>query len=86
MLEELGLLSRASQALHAGDAAKARRALEEHERRFRAGALKQERQGLSVLIDCGAESSSQARDAATRFLAASPHSPLAEAIRRRCEL
>jgi hypothetical protein len=84
MLAELGLLQRASQAIRAGDAAQAKRALDEHARRFASSALAQEREGLSLLVRCNSAVSSQTRTDAERFVAQAPNAPLADSIRKQC--
>jgi hypothetical protein len=84
LLEELSLLRSASQALRAGRASQAQRALQEHERRFPNTVLGHERRGLSVLANCSDGASPQERSVAERFVAATPNSPLAESIRKRC--
>ncbi len=83
MMEELRLIRAASQALRAGDGAQARGLLSEHRRRFPLGTLTQERRGLELLLQCDGGGAS-ARAQAEKFLAASPQSPLAESIRKRC--
>jgi hypothetical protein len=84
MLEELSLLRKASQALRAGHVDEARRALGEHERRFPNTALGHERRGLTLLVGCSGGASAAERAQAEQFVAATPRSPLAESIKKRC--
>lgn len=83
-LAELSLLRTASVAFRAGDTNSARRALTEHQRRYRHSALAPERQGLSLLVNCTDGVSAGDKAAAQRFITAAPTSPLADAIKKQC--
>lgn len=84
MLEEFSLLRQASQALRAGKTDEARRTLREHKRRFPASSLAPERNGLELLTSCSSGTNGSSRARAEHFLASSPSSPMAEAIRKQC--
>lgn len=81
---ETELLREAHAASRRGDARAALALLDEHARRFPRGMLTSERSGLRVLALCDAGEVAQARTEASRFLASSPPSGLAERVRRSC--
>ena len=81
---EAELLARAQQALREGDAATALRLLEEHERRFPAGELGDERRGARVRALCGLGRGAQARAEAQRLLRERPDSPVAAGVADVC--
>ena len=82
---ELALLSQASDALINGDTSKAQHALAEHRRRFRNPQLREEREGLSVLVGC-VERPHSAQSKAVAFVQKHPASVLATRIKRGCRL
>ncbi len=84
LMEELRLIRVASQAIRAGDTAKARHALDEHRRRFPKSALSHERRGLDLLAQCSGGQGAALRARAQKFVATNPESPLAQSIRARC--
>jgi hypothetical protein len=80
--EEMTLLSRAQVALRQGHAERALAVLREHETRFPAGALREERLGLQAMAACaqGEDGARVVRD----FTALAPHSPLLSRVREAC--
>jgi RNA polymerase sigma-70 factor (ECF subfamily) len=82
--EETRLLRRADESLRSGDAARALVLLDEHARTFPHGVLTEERSAERVLTLCKLGRKAQARAEATRFLRATPDSPLADSIRKSC--
>jgi len=78
---EVALLSRATSALHAGDAAAALKALEEHQRKFPNGALREERRAAKALALCALGRFSEGRSELARL---APHSPEAQRAREQC--
>jgi RNA polymerase sigma-70 factor (ECF subfamily) len=81
---EAELIARAQGSLRAGDAAAALRLLEEHERRFPAGELGDERRGARVRALCELGRGAQARAEARRLLSERPHSPVAAGVADVC--
>ena len=73
---ELATLQRARTALSAGDFSTALAALSEHQRRFPAGRLVEEREALRVKALLGLGQSDEARRTAERFRARFPRSVL----------
>jgi RNA polymerase sigma-70 factor (ECF subfamily) len=71
-------------ALHAGDAAEALAAFDQHARLYPTGFLAEERSGERVLALCDLGRKADASDAARAFLAAYPRSPLAARVRASC--
>jgi TolA-binding protein len=84
LLEELALIRGASQALRAGEPARARALLAEHRERFPKSVLATERRGLSLLTTCSEGTSASTRAAAKQFLKAAPNSPLAVHVKKEC--
>jgi outer membrane protein assembly factor BamD (BamD/ComL family) len=82
--EELKLLSGARAALKRGEATGTIERLEEHERRFPAGALGMEARALWVDALCEAGRREAAQEAADAFLKRWPDSPLAVRVRGAC--
>ena len=80
---EMDLLSQASAALNAGDAAAARALLTTHRARYRDGQLRQERQALEVLARCVANEPG-AGVAARAYLRRVPDGILAARIESAC--
>lgn len=78
---ELRLIGAARGALRAGDAGAALRVLDEHARRFPAGAMVEEVALLRMRALVAAGDSAPARALGESFLARCPHSPLAGAVR-----
>jgi RNA polymerase sigma-70 factor, ECF subfamily len=81
---EAELLGRAQRSLRAGDAAAALRLLDEHERRFPAGELGDERRGARVRALCELGRGAQARAEAQRLQSERPHSPVAAGVADVC--
>jgi hypothetical protein len=77
---ELALLQRARAAVAKGDDAKALDAIVEHQRRFSAGRLREEREALRVKALAGLGRKDEARRAAERFKAEFPRSVLSPGI------
>jgi hypothetical protein len=82
--DELVLIDRAAKLVRDGDHTEALELLGEHSRKFPASQLKVERQGLSVLAQCGAGKLEQAKSARDAFLRDSGNAPLAARVRRAC--
>jgi len=82
--DEIALISRAHAALTSGDPSGALALLDEHARRFPAGALGEEREATRVLALCALGRTGDARAAATRFFAAFPGGPQAGRVRASC--
>jgi hypothetical protein len=78
---QLRLIGAARGALRAGDSGGALRALDEHARRFPAGALAEEVALLRMRALLAAGEGAGARAVGESFLARRPHSPLAGAVR-----
>ena len=81
---EVRLLEEADADLRRGDAAGALARLGEHASKFPGGALRQEREGMSVVALCQAGRQAEGRAAADRFLSRSSKSALASRIRAAC--
>lgn len=80
---ELALLSRATSALHAADPAAALKALEEHQRKFPNGVLREERRSAMALALCSLGRFDEGRNELARL---APHSPEAARAREVCKL
>jgi hypothetical protein len=83
-LEEIALVSRAEQAIRAGDHAAARELLNKHAQSFAHGHLAPERQGLRALLTCLSNPTDAGQKEAQAFIAAYPNSPLASRLRKQC--
>lgn len=83
--EELALLQSAHRALETDHYERARAALSEHGRRFPDGELADLRAVTNVMLQCRAEKTLQAQEAARAFLRANPRSPYAQRVRAICE-
>ncbi len=81
---ELGLLTQASAATQAGDAARAAELLRAYDRAYPAGQLRQERAAAGLLAHCAAGRVESARAEARRFLERWPRSPLVARVRASC--
>jgi hypothetical protein len=81
---EVHLLEDADAALRRGDGAGALVKLNEHASKFPGGALRQEREGMTVVALCQAGRQAEGRAAAERFLSRSSKSALASRIRAAC--
>jgi hypothetical protein len=86
LTDETRLLEAAQRELASGRARSALSLLEEHERRFPAGALGEERTAARVLSLCALGRGEEARRTATTFLETSPRSPLIPRLRGSCAL
>ncbi len=82
--EEAGLLQRAERALAGNQPNAALSALAEHERRFPAGVLHEERQAARVLALCELGRTAEARALARAFVVKSPDSVLVPRLERSC--
>lgn len=82
--EETEVLARGWRAVAAGDVAAARAAIEEHARRFAAGALSPERAALTAICACADGGDGEAL--ARAFLREHPRSPLTRRVREACKL
>ncbi len=82
--DESALLLEAQRKLSSGDPQQALSALDQHERRYPAGALSQERDAARVLALCAAGKVDQAHPLAAQFLTQHPNSPLARRVRSAC--
>jgi hypothetical protein len=81
---EVLLIAGVHSALQADDPARALILLDEHARRFPAGALGEERDASRVASLCALGRNAEARAAAARFLGAFPNSPHAARVRASC--
>ena len=81
---EVRLLGEAHAAMRGGDAERALVLLEEHARRYPRGALGEERDAARIAALCALGRVGEARQAANRFLRATPLSPHAGPIRASC--
>lgn len=84
LADEIRLVSSARGSLRSGDASGALRTLDEHARGFPDGALTTEASAVRVLALCALGRTEEARTLAQTWLATSPRSPLASAVRRSC--
>lgn len=82
--EEAALLQRAERALSGNEPNAALAALAEHERRFPAGALREERRAAKVLALCTLGRVAEARALARAFVNAAPGSVLVPRLERSC--
>jgi hypothetical protein len=82
--EEAALLERAQRALSAKNPGLALMILDEHERRFAAGALREEREAARVLALCGLGRVNEARARARAFMNAAPRSVLVPRLEHSC--
>jgi len=82
--DETRLLRAARAAMRSGDASGALALLDEHARLFPRGTLSEERSAERVAALCALERSAEAALEATRFLRATPDSPLAPSVRASC--
>ena len=85
MSDELALLDRARAEIAAGDAARALRDLDEHDRAFPSGALAPEAAVLRIEALAAAGDDRAALAAADRFLAAQPNSAQSRRVRSLAE-
>jgi hypothetical protein len=84
--EEVRLLSRAEQQMNGGLAGDALKTLAEHERRFPAGLLAEERMAARVQALCALGRTAEAKNDLTRLTRAYPRSPHLDRARRVCGL
>jgi hypothetical protein len=84
--EETRLLGQASEALRAGDPLAAQALLDEYDRRFPAGVLREEMQATRAIARCVATPGPFAQEAARQFLMQHPASPLAARVAGSCNL
>jgi len=82
--EEVAILARATGELHAGHAANALRAVEEHQRRFPNGLLLQERRSARVQALCALGRRSEAQPEIDRLSRVAPQSPSTLTAKRAC--
>lgn len=86
LAEEVAILSRAGADLHAGRAAAALKALDEHQRKFPGGALTQERSAARVQALCALGRMKEAEAELRRLAKMSPRSPHEARARKACGL
>jgi hypothetical protein len=86
LADETRVLEAAQRELASGRPASALSLLDEHAKRFPAGALGEERTAARVLSLCALGRSEEARRMATAFLEGSPRSPLIPRLRGSCAL
>lgn len=79
---EVALLSRATTALHAGDASAALQALDEHQRKFPNGVLREERRAARAIALCSLGRFNEGRAELERL---TPNSPEAARARELCD-
>jgi hypothetical protein len=84
LIEEAALLQRAERALTGHEPHAALAALDEHERRFPAGVLREERQAARVLTLCELGRTAEARALARAFVAKSSGSVLVPRLEHSC--
>lgn len=84
LARELSLLGDAQAALRAGQPERALALAREHQARFPAGVLREERLGIETLSECVLGRKEPAR--AQAFLRTAPESPLAARVRKACGL
>jgi hypothetical protein len=81
---EMGLVRSGVDALHEGDPSRALALFDEHARLYANGVLAEERAGERVIALCDLGRAADARAAATEFLGAHAHAPLAARVRASC--
>lgn len=84
LAEEVAILSRATSELHAGHAANALKAVEEHRRKFPNGLLSEERRSAHVQALCALGRRSEAQPELERLSRITPQSPNALTAKRAC--
>jgi hypothetical protein len=84
LAQEIAILSLASAELHAGRPAAALRALADHQKRFPAGVLTQERTAARVQALCALGRTEEAKDELARLARTSPNSPHEARARKAC--
>lgn len=85
LAEETALLASANAELRRGDAGRALALLDDYDRRYPAGVLREEVLATRVIARCQQSPDRAARRAAEAFLARHPASPLASRVRTSCE-
>jgi hypothetical protein len=83
---EVAILSRASSDLYGGRPANALKALEEHQRRFPAGALAEERTAARIRALCALGRVNEAQTDLTMLSRSTPDSPHLARARKVCAL
>ncbi|HEY2903876.1 MAG TPA: hypothetical protein VGL59_25040 [Polyangia bacterium] len=81
--DETALLARANAALRAGDTGAGLALLDDYDRRFPSGTLREETGATRIIARCQAASPG-AVEAARRFIERHPHSPLSSRVRSSC--
>lgn len=84
LAEEVAILSRAGAELHAGRPSAALASLSEHQRRFPAGVLSQERSAARIQALCALGRTAEAKTELARLGRTSPNSPLESRARKSC--
>ena len=84
LAQEVAILSRAGAELHAGRPTAALTALDEHQRKFPSGVLRQERSAARVQALCALGRTKEARTAFERLARTSPSSPHVVRARKAC--
>lgn len=82
--EEVEILKEAQRAIAAGETDRAVGLLDQHESRWKGGALLEERLAARAIALCGARKGPEARLAALRFFQEAKGSPLEERVRAAC--
>jgi len=86
LAQEVAILSQASSDLYAGRPADALKALEEHQLRYPAGALAEERTAARIRALCALGRVDEARNELTRLSQSAPESPHLARARKACGL
>jgi hypothetical protein len=84
LAQEVAILSRAGTELHSGRAAAALRALDEHQKKFPAGLLTQERTAARIQALCALGRMTEADAELARLARSSPESPHEARARQAC--
>ncbi|HEY4158072.1 MAG TPA: hypothetical protein VGM29_08240, partial [Polyangiaceae bacterium] len=84
LTEEARALANVQRALREGNGNQALALLDAQDSKFHAGELGPERAAARIVALCAVGRVAEARSAGARFLAASPHSPLAARVRATC--
>jgi len=81
---ETSMLADANRALRDGEPGRSLRLLDEYDRRFPAGVLRQEMTATRIIARCQVNPGAASKEAARAFLAQYPASPLASRVRSSC--
>lgn len=86
LAQEVAILSRATSELHAGRAASALRAIEEHQRKFPSGVLAEERRAARVQALCALGRRAEAQPELERLTRRAPQSPNTLRAKQLCSI